>query len=215
MARRRFRSRGTRSRSARKIRWLSQAWTLDTILDADPVGGGEWVSFWAKDPASRETRATFAQDVAVKEPVDETLVRMHSAFVGQILVPGTAGQAPLVTVTHGVIPFNGGNKPEFYDFAIFDSSSLIAPPSPLFDGDDPWVWMNWSSNGGAESKGEATGTGYERVEWVKSMRKLPAGVGLLHVVHALAINEIGGSPIDTTIRYCGNHRMAMKSGFAL
>jgi len=207
--RRRFHS---RKRSTRKIRWDGQVVAIDTILDANP-NDYSWISFWVKQPASNARLAPINPSVnPSNEPTDETLVRLFSHFDMLVSVPGTAGVAPLVNIETGIIPWQGGELPEFYDFAIFSLASLVAPPHPTFNTDDPWVWRNSFGTAGAETLRGATG-GYELADWVRSMRKLPAGMGLLCVIGVIALLEDSSVPV--TILYNGSQRYAVKSGFTV
>lgn len=211
--RRRFRStrRGGRSR---RIRWDGQVVAVSHGLDANP-SDYSWLSFWVKDPASmqRSTAITPPGSVATNEPVDETLVRLFSHLDVTYNIPGTAGAAPIVNIAWGIIPWQGGEVPDFYDGATFSlSGSLVAPPHPIFQIDDPWVWRSDHGNGTLEVF-QFSSDQYEKNEWVRSMRKLPAGVGLLCVIGVLA-------PLQTTstlvnINAAVTQRYAVKSGFSV
>lgn len=161
----------------------------------------------------RSTAIVPPGSVATNEPVDETLVRLYSHLDATVLIAGTAGVAPVVNHSIGIIPWQGGEVPAFYDFATFSlSGSLVAAPHPIFQLDDPWVWRSDFSNGSLETL-QFSSDQYERNEWVRSMRKLPAGVGLLCVIGVLA--PIQTSSTVVTIRAGFAQRYAVKSGFSV
>lgn len=211
--RRRFRShRG--GRRTRKIRWAGQFVSeQNLILDANP-NDYSYTSFWVKDPASmaRSTAFVAPNVVETNEPVDETLVRLYSHLDATISIPGTGGIAPVTIISFGIIPFDGGEVPDFWDFAVFSTTSLVAPPHPMFQVDDPWVLRQDFSNGGLETF-QFSSDQYERNEWVRSMRKLPAGMGLLGVLGNVAPSQDVSTPV--TYNAAWMQRYAVKSGFSV
>lgn len=211
----RFRRRRFRSsrRSGRKVRWNGLTWQVDTILDANP-NDFSWLSWWVKWPASlvNVDATPPANQVAYNEPVDDTLVRFFNHYDATVLIPGTAGVAPITSLALGVIPFSGGDFPEFFDFSVFSSSSLVAPQHPVVQLDDPWIYRSVFSNGSLEEL-QFSSDQYEKNEWVKSMRKLPANTGLLAVLGCIAIGASASVPV--TLKMGGESRFLVKSGYAL
>lgn len=214
--RRRFRS-SRRGGSRRKVRWAGQFVSeQNLILDASP-DNYSYTSFWVKDPASmaRSSAFTAPNTIETNEPVDETLVRLYSHLDATVSIPGTGGIAPVTIISYGIIPFDGGEVPGFWDFAIFSlGSSLVAPPHPMFQVDDPWVLRQDFSNGGLETL-QFSSDQYERNEWVRSMRKLPAGLGLLGVLGCVAPSSSGAGSVPVTFNAAWMQRYAVKSGFSV
>lgn len=212
--RRKFRSSRGR-RSGRKVRWAGQFVSLqEFVLDANP-NDYSYLSFWVKDPASMARSSAFVAPnvVETNEPVDETLVRLYSHMDVTIKIPGTDGDAPVTIISFGIIPFDGGEIPGFWDFAVFSlSGSLVAPPHPMFQVDDPWVLRQDFSNGSLEVA-QFSSDQYERNEWVRSMRKLPAGVGLLGVLGQVAPSASASVPVTYNAGFI--QRFALKSGFSV
>jgi hypothetical protein len=191
---------------------------VQTTVDAQP-DDFSWLSFWVKWPASLQnvgdSVSPFGNVAPFNEPVDETLVRMRTVNDVRFSTPGTAGVAPVVNSALGIIEFDGGNTPEFYDFATFSSGgSFVSPPHPMFQADDQWIWRWTGCNMGSELW-EKSNPGYELADWTKSMRKLPAGAGLLMVIANLAILSAGDGSIPVTVTGGGDTRMWVKTGFSL
>lgn len=211
--RRRFRSHRGRG-SRRKIRWAGQFVSEQgLILDANP-NDYSYTSFWVKDPASmaRSTAFVAPNVIETNEPVDETLVRLYNHLDTTIRITGTSGIAPVTIISFGIIPFDGGEVPGFWDFAVFSTTSLVAPPHPMFQVDDPWVLRIDFSNGGLETA-QFSSDQYERNEWVRSMRKLPAGLGLLGVLGCIAPSQDVSTPVTFDAGFI--QRYAVKSGFTV
>lgn len=214
---RRFRRSGRQK--SRRIRWTGPTtFEIDQTLQASALHGPEYMSFWAKRPASTQSGAGGSLQVGLvansNEPVDETLVRTLLSVQGALVVPGTTGVAPLCSVAYGIIPFDGGDQPEFYDFAIFQNNiSLVSCPSPFVDSDDDWTFRNVYGNSGREVVIFDNTLGPAQFTESKAMRKLPAGTGLLFVIGVLALNEL--DTLTATVTVSGDIRMAFKSGFSV
>lgn len=216
--RRRFARRFSRGgRKSRRVRWLGNTFEVDTVLQAAVGHGSEYLSFWVKHPASTAITGEPAEPSLINptnEPVDETLVRTLINYQAQLTVPGTAGVAPLVELGVGLIPFMGGDQPDYYDFAVFQNAvSLVSPPSPFVDSDDPWIIRNVASNASLELLVVDTGDAADRFTQSRAMRKLPAGMGILCIVGVVAVIE--PDTLNVTIRMGGDVRLAMKSGFSV
>lgn len=216
---RRFRSRGRRS-SRRKIRWLGTTGTLAADLQNSPAHGLEYVSFWLKWPASLETAASAsplpggAPVAPYNEPVDDTLVRLRTTWAVLAGQTGATGNAAQGTFCFGIIPFDGGEYPDFWDFSVFQLGvSLVAPPNPIIDIDDSWVYRVGVSYLTEDPSFFGNTDGPESLIDVRSMRKLPAGWGLLGVV--AVGNVLNEDTASTTVRFAVDCRMAVKSGYAL
>lgn len=217
MRRRRSARRSGGRRSGRRTRWLGIDWGLGVTLNSNPDTGREWVSFWAKFPASMADTArdipADEESVISNEPVDETLVRTFCTLNGNVLVPGTGGAATNPTnFVFGIIPFNGGEFPEFYDFAIFQEvSSLVAPPNPIIQIDDPWVFRTASF---ASNEVQVFSNGFADLAFQsRAKRRLPAGVGLLCV---LGVSDFFSSAENNVAFNIGGEvRMAVRSGFSV
>lgn len=214
--RRRFSSRRS---SARRTRWVENTFGLAVTLESDPTTGNQWASFWAKWPASlaplSHVVAPNEEFVITNEPVDETLVKTLTWVNGLALTPGAAGSVTNPpNLTYGIIAFDGGEYPDFYDFAIFDSNaSFVAPPNPTRQGDDPWVITNSlflvNESLFFENQGNDL---HNRTSAAK--RKLPAGTGLLFVVGVTNVFSDGEST-PVTLNIGGCIRMAARSGFSV
>lgn len=216
---RRSRSRGRRSGRSRKVRWNGSTFSTAVDLQNSPAHGLEYITWWIKFPASTLVPANSmpiggTPSAPFNEPVDETLVRLRVGW--QIYTAGQSvtGNAAQGTAVFGIIPFNGGEFPDFYDFSIFQLGvSLVAPPNPITNVDDPWVYRVGLSYSTEDPATADTETAPESYVDVRSMRKLPAGVGLMAVLGvANLLNPDTGS---TTVRFDGDVRYAVKSGFSL
>lgn len=219
MARRAFSRRGRsagRGRSARKTRWAVQNFAISDTLSTNVGVDAEWLSFWVKWPASMSSSSVRTippseEVLPSNEPVDETWVNLIATWHALCLVPGVAG-APAVPVMNycmGLIPFDGGEYPSFYDFANFtEGASNVAPPHPILQADDDWI-IRWAWAVTAEvTIAEQLGT----TEFVRSkaMRKLPAGRGVLAVIAAVNYFDV---VTNAGINIGGDFRYAVRSGF--
>jgi len=214
---RRRKSRGT-GRKARRIRWVDASWQFRVNLEADLGTGVEWASFWAKWPASMAALSRSIppgeEEIATNEPVDETLVRTISYLQSLVTNPGTGGvpNEP-VNFCFGLIPFDGGEYPSFFDFAVFQEGvSLVAPPHPIFQADDDWIIRNPIVLA-SELQVLDTGDGSELNIQSRAMRKLPAGKGILAVIGVVSLLTAASQVV--TFDGGGDIRMAVKSGFSI
>jgi len=166
-------------------------------------GESEWFSFWAlwpageKDPVDDEVR-----------PVDETLIR----YVGNAQVQWAAVvPAPTepVSLVLGLIAFDGGTYPEFYEAATFlEGTSLVAPPNPILEADDDWIIRmpyQFTNDGQIQNTGDTT------FLQSRAMRKLPPGTGILCV--GAALSTVGPAPGSTMTLYSSwDGRLLCKAG---
>lgn len=215
---RRFRRHSRGHRSSRRIRWSNLTYELDTVLESSIDHGPEYVSFWIKFPASTAVGGGSAIQTTPElqnignEPVDETLVRSIISMQAAMVLTGTSGVAPLCQLGFGVIPYIGGDQPNFYDFAVFQSNiSAVSPPSVFADGDDPWIFRDVWSNNGAEVSRFDTTVQDATFCTSRAMRKLPAGMGLLAIVGVVSLLTVDSTPATVTMG--GDIRYALKSGY--
>jgi hypothetical protein len=152
--------------------------------------------------------------VVTNEPVDETIVRMITEFNLLTSSAGVNGSLPQpLNFCWGAIDFDGGEFPDFYDFAVFNSqTSFVAPPSPLTQMDDPWlIRMPFTLVTETVINSNSSGPGIF-VE-SKAKRKLPAGTGILCVM--AGINFLTDQSRLLNITGGGDTRMAVRSGFSV
>jgi len=210
---RRSHSRRSSSSRSRKTRWLGAVGSITTDLETNLASGFEWVSFWAKWPASLSSGGTLtSQQVPSNEPVDETLVRTILDVSIHLDPAGSAGTITPVNSVFGLIPFDGGEYPDFYDFATFqDGVSAVAAPHPIINGDDDWIIRDtWPM---LLSDSVYTLPGTDLYNQSRSKRKLPAGRGILAVFAPLEVR--GSSPQTHGFNIGFDIRMAVRTGFSI
>lgn len=207
---RRFSRRRHRSSSgkARKTRWGGGIFQGENValLTGSPATSApySWVSSWMRWPSG-------GIDPGPNRvvPSDETLVR--SLLRTSISV--IAGNTVCFDVCMGLITFDGGSFPEFYDAATFVSNvSFVAPPHPIIDIDDDWIIRQpfpVSSASGVSVFFNQIDT--ELWDQSRAMRKLPPSVGVLIV---LGINNfISVGPPLATVNWTSDVRLALRSGY--
>lgn len=195
------------SRSSRKTYWEGAVWQGQNILFAagSPFIGGPytWVSFWIRYPSG----SVDPSDLRVV-PSDETLARL--LIRGQLSVqPGTGN---ILDIVLGVLAFDGGDFPDFYEQGVFTSNvSLVAPPNPIVDPGDDWIIR--------QPIFSVTATGLqfaplsvENERWTESraMRKLPPNTGLLAVL--APVNVLDLAPTQA-LNWSFDFRYALRSGY--
>lgn len=206
---RRFRGRSAHRgrRSSRKTRWVESVWQGLNIafLAGSPAMGSPytWVSFWAKWPAGK------ADPLSDRlEPSDETLVRslLRSSLTWD------PGVADVYQACLGLIAFDGGEFPDFYENGIFTSNtSFVAPPHPLVEGFDDWIirqpYFNTNFTGFS-----FTNPSLEDSKWTESraMRKLPPDTGILAVLGVT--NVLSLAPV-IQLNWAMDCRLAVRSGY--
>lgn len=204
-------------RSSRRNRWLGFNWQTNLTLETTPAIGVEWVSFWAKWPASLANVNAVNVDpneefIQTNEPVDETLVRTIWDWNFLVQNPGTGGAVDaVVNLCIGLIPFDGGEFPSFYEFGNFSSASAVAPPNPIFQIDDPWI-LRTPFQSVIETEIFTTFPTPLFLE-SKAKRKLPAGMGILCVISA--VNFTVDTSHIVSVNAGGDIRMLVKSGFSV
>jgi len=202
------RPRARNNASRRKLRWHPSQFAGDSVVFQAQPGASEWVSFWAKYPASEFDPDALAQDEPSVEPSDETLVRtLNQATVGwEGAVPGF--ESP-TTVAFGLIAFDGGQYPKNYDLGIFQEGvSLFAPPSPILEADDDWIIrlpFTFVADGQIQNLGD------QLYIQSRAMRKLPPGRGVLAVIHPYTILAAASSPV--TLTWMWDMRLLCKTGW--
>lgn len=203
MRRRVFRGRSRQS-SSRKTRWTGFLWQGDSIALEARQGTSSWVSFWAKWPGDG------LNDDGFPEPSDETLVR----YVGNVvcglglsaLVPGLI---PPVDACFGLIAFDGGQYPEYYDNNAYQElSSGVAPPHPIVNADDDWIIrlpMQFVVNGSYQGPADATFLNSQ------AKRKLPPGTGILAVFGVQNVTTPNEQVYNYSFSWDG--RLAVRTGY--
>lgn len=207
---RKFRGRSSRrrtGRSSRKTRWNQGVWQgLNIVFAAGSQAIGSpysWVSFWAKWPAGHDDPVSNHL-----EPSDETLVRslMRTSLTWQ------AGTPDIYEACFGLIAFDGGDFPDFYEQGSYVSNvSLVAPPNPIVDADDDWIirqpYFNTSFTGFS-----FTNPSLEDATWTESraMRKLPPDTGILAV---LAVTNVLSLAPVISLNWAADFRLAIRSGY--
>lgn len=197
----------SRSRGSRKTRWVGGVFQGSNIPFAagSPAIGSPytWVSFWAKWPAGEVD----PQSQRV-EPSDETLVRtLVRSQIGVLVTDGN-----ILDIVVGLIAFDGGDFPNFYEAAPFTSNSaLVAPPNPIIDADDDWIIRQPYHSVSATGLPFQPPSLEERV-WTESraMRKLPPNTGVLAVV--AVTNVLALVPI-VSLNWNIDMRLAVRSGY--
>jgi len=190
-----------RSGLRRSLRWTGALYQADNItLDAE-IGQAQWASAWVRWPSGkvdpRDDQLT---------PSDETLVRS----IQQITVAwlGILSFTPPVSICCGLIAFDGGQYPEFYEASIFqEGASFVAPPNPSFAPQEDWIIrapFQFVSDGSFATMNS------ERFIESRAMRKLPPNTGVLAV---LAVDNLTASPATVTLTWSWDVRVCMKSGY--
>lgn len=209
------RSRGRRfgigRRSSRKTRWTGSIFQGDVIFDTAINDNLTWVSLWSKWPAGHFD--PFTTDVAESdpprlEPSDETLVNTITNLTFVYAPNETPGASTVATnVAFGLIAFDGGQFPEYYEGAAYDFTALVAPPNPAIDLQEDWLWR--MEIGGLFTR--STGSnGTDRLQQVKSMRKLPPDTGILAVV---GLCDLASSTAVQELKWNWTTHHAVRSGY--
>lgn len=200
-SRRRKSSRHRSSRSSRKTYWSGALWQGNSVSWQSNVAGGKsWFSFWSVWPSDR-----VEPDIGELTAADVTLVRS----IISVKLDFEDDMSTPVNGVMGLIAFDGGELPGFYELGSFNAGSLVAPPNPALLPEDDWIIrIPLSTEGHAEDTG---GLNVDRL-WAESraMRKLPPGVGVLAVLgfaNVLASEEVGHSSWNFDARH------ALRSGY--
>jgi len=202
-------SRSTRGRSSRRprrnVKWLGAQWAFANLTMNARPGESQWTSFWVRWPSSAVDQASVSQG---SMPLDETLVRtiLNCQLVWQAVAPGVTNP---VFATLGLIAFDGGQFPEFYDLTIFqEGASFVAPPNPNLENDDDWIIrlpFVFCTDGAIQQPGSNL-----FIE-SRAQRKLPPGTGLLAVLAAYSVIDEANTP---TFYFGADFRCLLKSGQA-
>lgn len=201
------RSRGRRfvrgRRSSRSSHWHPFLWQAFNQVIRVAAGESYWASFWARYPSGEVD--PLSEQIT---PSDETLVR----YIGQLVVAwdaiSTSFESP-VSIVAGLIAFDGGTYPEFYENSLFqEGTSLVAPPSPVLEADDDWIIripMQFPADGSYQGPGDRI-----FIE-SRAMRKLPPGTGILAVIHPYTVLE---PTVELpTLNWSWDGRLLVKSGY--
>lgn len=199
--------RSSRTSKSRKTRWVGGLFQGSNVPFAagSPVIGTPytWVSFWARWPSGEVDPQTDRVT-----PSDETLVR--SLVRSQIGVLVTDGN--ILDMVIGLIAFDGGDFPDFYEAAPFTSNvSMVAPPNPIVDSDDDWIIRQPYHSVSAQGL-PFVPPSLEEHTWTESraMRKLPPNTGILCVLGVA--NVLALAPI-VTLNWNIDIRLALRSGY--
>jgi len=215
--RRRRRGTSSRARSSRKTRWTAGIWQGKQVSfqgDVAGIGSGHytWVSFWMKWPAGHfaPQYAGTPEPSARLEPSDETLVRSLVQFSALGTWNSNVYARQVWEVAAGLIAWDGGEMPNFFDLATFDGqNSLVAPPNPIVDADDDWIIRDtWGLNAvNLVQMSTATDTYINS----RAKRKLPPDTGVLAVVGVA--NTIDDDNALLQLDFTFDARMAIRSGY--
>lgn len=141
------------------------------------------------------------------EPSDETLERtiINSQVLAAGLTPGTIDPVMFVI---GLIAFDGGGAPGFYEGAIFDptGASLVFPPQPI-DAHADWIIRQPFIFNSVQSY---QGPGADIFIQSRAKRKLPPGRGILVVAQYF---DLTGNAGNTSFAFGMDVRLAVKSGY--
>jgi len=202
---RRSSRRGRSRKSGRRTFWTHGLWQADAIVSSTDLPGDDynWYSFWFRWPSGFEDINTGS---TTPQGSDETLVRVVSSLSSSY--EGLASFVPPLDLVFGLIAFDGGSKPEFYDLATFGSvGSFVAPPHPVVDASDDWIIripFNFMTDG---AFGSVTSESFIQS---RAQRKLPPGTGILGVVGP---SNLVGDPTTPTNSWSWDVRMAIRSGY--
>lgn len=201
---RRSNRRGSRSRGSRRTFWTHSLVQVEGLIyETDGANADyDWLSVWLRFPSGYE-------DLGASSPMgsDETLVRTISALTVAWTGAAATFETPM-NACFGIIAFDGGKKPEFYDLATFDNqASFVAPPHPIVNASDDWIlripfqFLSDSTYGSVQA---------ETFIQSRAMRKLPPGTGILGVFGAL---NLLGAATTPTWNFSWDVRMALRSGY--
>lgn len=213
----RMRRRGhSRSRSSRKTRWTGGIWQGDFTFNGDVNSNGiglfHWVSFWFKWPAGHNAPqiAGIPADATSRvEPSDETLVRTKVNFDATTAYNGVIAPVQTWDIVAGLIAWDGGDFPEFFDLGIFSSSSFVAPPNPAINPDDDWILRN--SYGVANANPRVIGDTTDTYLNSLAKRKLPPDTGILGVIGVA--NVLQDDTVFLELTWNWDVRFAVRTGY--
>lgn len=195
-------------RGSRKTRWTGAIFQASNIafLSGSPATGAPytWVSSWARWPSAGIDAGS--ERVV---PSDETLVRS----IMRTSVSIVEGNTVPFDICMGLIAFDGGHSPEFYDAATFTSNvSFVAPPHPIIDIEDDWI-LRTPIVSSAASGVAASFLPPDTDLWdmSRAMRKLPPDTGILVVIGINNFLSVG--PPLVTLNWTADIRMAIRSGY--
>jgi len=195
------RSRRSGRSSSRKTYWAGSQWVGNEVTFADDASSA---SFWARWPSNFNDPHTVANSVT---PSDETLVRtilnMQMLTNDDIISFVTAPKI----MTFGLIAFDGGQSPDFYDAVSFAQGASVGPPLPASQPGEDWIIRLPMIFQQANSFQGPVATQFIES---KAMRKLPPGTGLLGV---LEYSDVLGVLGETNWSFGFDIRMAFRSGY--
>lgn len=206
MARSFRRGRGRRTTTKRKSYWVGAVESFNEfqLITATPAGGyGLSATFWTVWPSDRVDPLRNDNTAA-----DRTLVRtILNAQFGVNL--GTVIPAPIDPAVWclGLIAFDGGFDPSFYDQASWNGATPGAPPHPVLNIDDDWIIRLPFC---FTSDGQYQGPAIEPFMMSRAMRKLPPGWGVLGVVGGWCNDPNGATH---TLSMMADFRHHLKMGY--
>lgn len=196
-----FRRRSSRRRtsSGRKTYWaFAQPQLLETTFNSPR----QCYTGWASYPSGHVDPVT-----SRLIPSDETAVRV--IMNSQLLYNTDALEfvTSPVLATIGLIAYDGGTNPSYYDGTLFSPTSAGAPPFPNLNAGDDWIIRQpMIFQAGNSYQGPVATQFIES----KAMRKLPPGRGILWCLEVTDPNSLLGS---MTFSGGSDIRIAMRSGF--
>lgn len=187
--------------SGRKTYWAGSQWAGNEVDFPDDASSA---CFWARWPSNFNDPHTAANSIT---PSDETLVRtilnMQMLTNDDII---TFATSPKI-ITFGLIAFDGGQSPDFYDAVSFGAGADVGPPLPASQPGEDWIIRLPMVFQQANSYQGPVATQFIES---KAMRKLPPGKGLLGV---LEYTDIFGTLSSTNWSFAFDIRMAFRSGY--
>lgn len=196
-----------RSGPKRKVYWVGQQEGLSgiSLIASTPAGGyGLCVSWWTVWPSDRLDPVR-GDVMASDRTLAKTILNCHLGNDLGSLIPSLAD--PPVEWCLGLIAYDGGFDPSFYEQASWTGATPGAPPHPCLQSDDDWIIrlpFMFLVNG------QEQGPAVETFIISKAMRKLPPGVGVLAVLGGFSI-DAGG--VTSTIDACFDFRHLLKAGY--
>jgi len=198
----RRRSRHSNRGKSRKVHWEGHLFQGTEGFGTDLAGNYTWASSWARWPSD----FIAPEDDTFPTPSDETVIRTITQF------ECSTSTNARVNVVFGLIAFDGGREPGFYEAALFDTSSLVAPPNPATDFGEDWLIRIPNNFTGLQTGAQSLYSWAQPESFIQSraMRKMPPGTGLLAVIGA--INVLGESTV-LSLTWGADTRVALKSGY--
>lgn len=204
---RKFRRRGTRSRSnRRKVYWTGS----NFVGQAQDLTIGDVASAWAKWPSGLfDPKILNPQGSTQITPNDETWTRAVVQSTTQVPVQGALPQTLPMEVVVGLIAWDAANQAdaESLELAITNIGDAGSAPSPTLRGDLDWIIripFCYIADNLFSFAADATFLNS------RAMRKLPPGTGVLWCIAALQPLDLEAS---TRINWSLDVRALIKAGY--